>query len=195
MITTTVASRAGASSVPTMPPETMKPKLSVAKRAAHSTWLSAYLAVPKNRMIGRKSSRNFIRGGRREAAVPLLRREVYRGRVDAETLAGRLRAVVEHVAQVRAAVVAAHLDAHHAMALVDDTLDHFAVDRLEVARPAAPGVELRVRLEQRSSAADAVVLAGVPVIPVLAAEGPFGGGMARHFELHGVELGPPFGLA
>src|SRR5258706_5276798 len=107
MITTTVASSAGASSVPTKPPDTMKPKLSVAKRAAQSTWFSAYLAVPKKRMIGRKSSRNFIEGPRRGAAVPLLRGEVYRGRVDAVTLAGRLRAVVEHVAQVRAAVVAA----------------------------------------------------------------------------------------
>src|SRR5687768_6596892 len=124
--------------------------------------------------MGRKSSRIFIGEdlggrGRPGASGAAGRLEVYRRRVDAEALAGRLGAVLEHVAEVRAAVVAAHLDAHHAVARVDDALDDLAVDRLEVAGPAAAGVELGARVEQRRAATHAAVAAFVPVVPVLAA--------------------------
>src|SRR5678815_664478 len=93
-----------------------------------------------------------------------------------------------------AAVVATHLDAHHAMAVVDDALDHLAVDRLRIARPSAARIELRRRGEQQRSAADAAVAPLIPVIPVLAAERSLGGGMARHLVLHGVERGAPLGI-
>ena len=42
-MTTSVDSSTGASCSPTMPPETMKPKCSVANTAAQSLWASAYL--------------------------------------------------------------------------------------------------------------------------------------------------------
>src|SRR5215510_2585566 len=57
-----VANNTGASSEPTTPPATMPPRYWVAKAAAHSLLASAYLKVPKNRMIGRKSSSSFMRG-------------------------------------------------------------------------------------------------------------------------------------
>ena len=79
--------------------------------------------------------------------------------------------------------------------VVAHALDHFAVDRLPVAGPAAAGVELGGRFEQRRAAAHAQVLAGIEVVPVLAGEGALGGGMAGHLVLHGVERLAPFGVA
>ena len=61
-MTTMVASSTGASSGPTTPPATMPPMCWVAKAAAQALLASAYLKVPKNRMIGRKSSSSFMRG-------------------------------------------------------------------------------------------------------------------------------------
>jgi intracellular septation protein len=57
----TVASSTGASLMPTILPDTRKPSWLVAKAAAQSLWPSAYLKAPKNRMIGRKSKRSFMR--------------------------------------------------------------------------------------------------------------------------------------
>src|SRR5947208_593558 len=197
-ITTSVASSTGASSAPTTPPETMAPKWSVVKRAASSGCASAILNVPKKRMTGRKSNRNFIGAAStltRRSRLVRRRREVYRGRVDAETLTCGFGAVGEHVTEVGPAGPAAHFDAHHAVRAVGDALDHVGVDRLPVARPAAAGVELGARSEQRSAAADAVVAAVVPVVPVLAGERPLGGRVARHLVLHGVELLAPLRIA
>ena len=59
-ITTTVASSTGASAGPTEPPDTIKPSHSVAVLAAQSLWPSAYLNMPKNSAIGKKSKRIFI---------------------------------------------------------------------------------------------------------------------------------------
>src|SRR5262245_61281483 len=101
-----------------MPPATMPPMYCVAKAAAQALLASAYLKVPKNRMIGRKSSSSFMRGASVASRAPPPRRsrlglEVDRRRVDAVAFAARLRAVVEHVSQVAAAVGTAHLDAGH----------------------------------------------------------------------------------
>src|SRR5450755_2614918 len=161
-MTTSVASRTGASVGPTTPPETRKPRRSLANRAARSAWPSATLKVPKKRMTGRKSKKNFI-----VWASARWRREVYRGRVDAEPFAARLGAVWKHMAQMRAAVVAADFDAHRPVRAVHDPLNQLAVDWLRVARPAAAGVELGRRGEERRTAADALVGAFVPVVPVL----------------------------
>ncbi|CAM2154769.1 hypothetical protein PT2222_310046 [Paraburkholderia tropica] len=98
------------------------------------------------------------------------------------------------MAQMRAAVLAAHLDAQHAVRAVRALLDYLAVDRTEVARPAATGVEFRVGFEQRRATADAVVDAALVVVPVLAGEGAFGGRVARDLVLRGVELLAPFGV-
>src|SRR5436190_15785071 len=186
---TTVPSSTGASSVPTTPPDTMKPTAPVATAAAHSLWRSAYWKVPKKRIRGRKSRNSFIGSARRSGrgGSLLVSLEVYRRRIDAEALPGGRRPILEDMAQVRAALVAADLDAHHPVALVDHALDDLAVDRLPVAGPAAARIELGVGREQRRAASHAVVLSGVPVVPVLAGEGPLGGRVARDLVLRRIE--------
>src|SRR5471030_53616 len=84
---------------------------------------------------------------------------------------------------MRATVLALHFNAQHAMRTIGFFVDDFAVDRLEVAGPAAAGIEFRIRLEQRCAAAHAVIDAALRVIPVFAGERPFGGGVARHLVL------------
>src|SRR5471030_2850265 len=84
---------------------------------------------------------------------------------------------------MRATVLALHFNAQHAMRTIGLFVDDFAVDRLEVAGPAAAGIEFRIRLEQRCAAAHAVIHAALRVIPVFAGERPFGGGVARHLVL------------
>ena len=59
-MTTTVANNTGASAGPTMPPATMKPSQSVAVPAAQSRLPSAYLNMPKNKAIGKKSNNIFM---------------------------------------------------------------------------------------------------------------------------------------
>ena len=83
---------------------------------------------------------------RRRQWLPLS--EVERERVDAVTLAGRVRAVVEDVAQVPTAVAADDLGADHAVARVLAQLDGLLDRGLGEARPAGAGVELRVGVEQ-----------------------------------------------
>src|SRR5690554_5716513 len=51
--------------------------------------------------------------------------------------------------QMRAAAAAAHLRAHHAMAAILAQLDAVLIDRVPERRPAAAGLELRLRREQR----------------------------------------------
>src|SRR5205085_8215701 len=93
--------------------------------------------------------------------------EVERERVDAVALPGRVRPVREHVSEVRVARRAANLDAPHAVALVHLGLDRVLVHRLEEARPAGAGVELRIRAEELGAAGaaaeDAVLLDEVEV--------------------------------
>src|SRR5262245_6464267 len=154
-ITTMVASSTGASSGPTTPPATMPPRYWVANAAAHAVLASAYLKVPKNRMIGRKSSSSFMSGASvasaRAAAAAgrsSLGLEVDRCRVDAVALTGGLRPVLEHVPEVAAAVGAAHFDTRHAVAVVDQPLDAPGLDLRVPAGPAAAGVELGAAVEQ-----------------------------------------------
>src|SRR6185369_6606584 len=70
-----------------------------------------------------------------------------RDRVDAVALAGRRRAVVEHVPEVAAAARAVHLVARHAERVVLADLDAARLDRLPEARPAGAALELRARAE------------------------------------------------
>ena len=160
---------------------------------------SAYLKAAKNRMIGRKSKSSFMRsagdrlGQPQAGAVQAGRLEVDRGRVDAVALAGRRRAVVEHVAEVRAALrQRTSMRTMPWLASRTRSMTSLLIGSA-VARPAAAGVELgatrtaacRSR-RSRSGRRE--------VVPVLAAEGALGGGVARHLVLHRVELGAPFGV-
>src|SRR3989344_6032519 len=93
------------------------------------------------------------------------------------------------MSQVGAAVLAAHLGADHAVAVVSHVLDEVVGSGLPVAGPAAARVELGLRLEELDAAADAAVAALSEVVPVLATEWGLGGGVAG--DAKGQRLGPP----
>src|SRR5260221_5204489 len=108
----------------------------------------------------------------REVALPRL--ELQRGRIQAVAQPRRLRAIGEDVAQVGVAAAANDLGPHHEMAFIGHERDAVVVERLPETRPAGAGLELGLRVEQRLTAADAGVCACFVVVPVFAAEGPFG---------------------
>ena len=108
--------------------------------------------------------------------------------VDAVAQAGRTRAVLEDVAQVRIAVLRAHFDAPHAVADVGVIDDMLGFDRLREARPTGARLELVERAEQRLAADDVDVQAGLVVVPKFVAEGRLGGVVLRHFVLERAEL-------
>ena len=93
-------------------------------------------------------------GGRSAAAeraglrLSSSRVELQRAGVDAVALAGRVRAVVEDVAQVAAAARADDLGAPHEEAVVGPGLDPVVGHRVPEARPPGAGVELGVGAEQ-----------------------------------------------
>src|SRR5438445_12465416 len=122
--------------------------------------------------------------------VQLDRRAVY-----AVAQAGRLRAVVKAVAQVPAAVRARDLGPDHEVRVVHRLLDRRALRRGVEARPAAVGVELRLRLEQLGPATRAQIRARGLRVPVLAREGALGSLLAQHVELRGGEVALPIRLA
>ena len=96
--------------------------------------------------------------------------EVERARVDAVAQAGRVRAVVEDMAEVAAARRAHDLGANHPVARVGLRDDAVERRRLEEARPAAARLELRVRAEELRPAAGAAVDAVAVLVPVRAGE-------------------------
>src|SRR5512144_1015751 len=98
------------------------------------------------------------------------RAEVERRGVHAVPQARRLRTVLEHVAEVRAAAPALDLGARHEEARVLPRLHAPGRGRRGEARPAGAGLELRLRLEQRVAATGARVGSRPVVIPVLARE-------------------------
>jgi hypothetical protein len=114
--------------------------------------------------------------------------EAERGRVHAEALAGRRRAILEHVAEMCVAVLRAHFDARHAVRLVSDRGDVAGLEWLGEARPACTGIELVGRGEERLSARDIDVDARRVVVPIFVAEGRLGAAVLGDFELLRCEL-------
>src|SRR5262245_42107055 len=96
--------------------------------------------------------------------------------------------------EVRAAAGAVHLRADHVQASVGLRLDRVLGEGSRVARPAASTVVLGGGIEERGAAADAVVRAGVVVIPVTAAERSLGSFLARNAVLLRRKLRAPLGL-
>ena len=98
------------------------------------------------------------------------------------------------MSEMRVAYVAQNFGAYHAMTAIDVLTDIGGIERLEVARPAATGVELGVGLEQRRAAADAGVDAVLVVVDVFAGARRFGCRVARHAVLHRREQLLPLGI-
>src|ERR671911_1236977 len=125
----------------------------------------------------------LLRGARLEAES---------SRVNAVALAGGGGAVVEDMPLVCPARGAVDLRAAHEEAAVFLNLDVPLVYRLPEARPARPGVVLRLGAEERRPASHAGVDALALVVPVLACEGPLGALHPGYAVLLGGEPVLPF---
>ena len=104
-------------------------------------------------------------GGQRALVV-----ELERGGIQAVTQAGGLGAVLEDVAEVRAAAGAVDLVAHHAVAGIALGAHVHRIDGRVEAGPAGAGVELVLAREERQSAHDARVRALLVVVEEVSAE-------------------------
>src|SRR5262249_43684344 len=118
----------------------------------------------------------------------LLPVELERGRVHAIAQARRPRPVFEDVTEMRIARRAQYFGALHEEAPVLLGAEVLLGHRRVEARPAAAGVELRRRVEQRRAAAYARISSGFVGGPILAAEGRFGAFLPCHAVLLGREL-------
>src|SRR5258707_4630553 len=117
-----------------------------------------------------------------------------RCRVQPIAQAGRARAVVKDVARVALAARAKNLRAVHAVTAVGVGDDVLGGNRLEETRPAGAGIEFGFRGEQRQSAADAIINAGLVVVVESAAKSRFGALGAGNFILIGRQLLLPLGI-
>ena len=92
-----------------------------------------------------------------------------------------------------AAAGAVDLDPRHAVAAIDGRVDG-AVERIPEAWPTRPALELRIRGEQRLTAAGTAERAAALFHIERAAAGPFGSVFPKHAELFWGECFPPLRL-
>ena len=95
--------------------------------------------------------------------------------------------------QVAVADIAQDFGAQHAMRAVGLFAYIVAVDCYKIARPAATGIKLGVRGEQRGATAHAAIDAVFVVIPVASCKWPLGAFLARDIIFFRRKLGFPFG--
>lgn len=114
-----------------------------------------------------------------------------RYRVDAIPLAGGSGAVVEHVAQVPAAMPARHFCSAHPVAAILAQLDVCHVHRFGEAGPAGSGVEFGAGAKKLAAAARAQVRSVLLGVHVLPRERWFSSPFAEHGVLLGSEGGAP----
>src|SRR5262249_47620926 len=88
-------------------------------------------------------------------------------------------AVLEHMAEVRAAAAAGHLSPLHAITAVFMQFNIFFRDRLPKTGPARSGFKFGIRYEQRCSAAHAAIKALFVVVPVFSGKRPLCARVAR----------------
>ena len=100
-----------------------------------------------------------VAGKSRKKASGFPRHKAQRHRIHAVAQAGRPRAIVENVAEMRVAQPAHHLAPDLAQRHIHLFVDIFFGDGLPEARPARAGIELRAGVEQRVVAVDAAVQA------------------------------------
>src|SRR5271154_4611409 len=107
---------------------------------------------------------------------------------------GRLRSVVEHVPKMRVAARAMDFSALHQQAEVRTGADVFFGDGRPKAGPAGARIELGVRAEQGSVAADAAKKSVLVELIIRSAERRVGSLLARHIILLGAQLLVPFAV-
>src|SRR5262249_31461335 len=112
------------------------------------------------------------------SSVALQWHEVERHRIDAVAEASRLRSIAEQIAQMRVASAARDLAVRVPAARL--SVVHVLLgDRLPIARPSGARIELRVRREERSVAADAAEQSLLVEVPVGARKRPLRARFAR----------------
>src|SRR5262249_35619719 len=114
-----------------------------------------------------------------------------RKRVDAVAQAGRRRAIREDVAEMAAAVRARHFGADHTVAGVAMLVDHLIVLGRGEAGPAAAGIELCARVEQRRTAAGADEGARALAVQKLTGERSLRALLAQHVVAVGAQFLQP----
>src|SRR5580704_10667676 len=110
------------------------------------------------------------------------RREFERHAVHAIAQAGRLRPVVEDVAEMAAAAMARYRRARHAERTVGGLVDGL-VERRPKTRPAGAAFEFGLRREQRQVAAGAAEGTVAMLLEQFAGERPLGAFLAQHVVL------------
>jgi len=118
--------------------------------------------------------------------------EIQRGRIDAVTLPGGCRTVVEEMPKVGATMGAHDLGPHHEMTRVFNSADSPFIHRIPETGPTASCIKLRVRCEEFLATADAGVHPFAGNVPVFAGERPFCSFFTRYSILFGSELFLPF---
>src|SRR6266571_5338253 len=146
----------------------------------------------------RSRDRGTIAGRATIAGSKSLSGRRWRGRMEdqckavhAVTQAGRLRPVVENVAEMAAATAAVNFGAQHPEGAVFGLADG-VFKRLVKTRPAGAAFEFRLRGEQRQVAAGAGEDALAMLLEQRARSWPFGALLAQDFILLRRQLGPPF---
>jgi hypothetical protein len=114
--------------------------------------------------------------------------EIQRRRIHAVAETRGRGAVFEDVSQMGIALGAADFGAHHAVGRVPVFHDASFFGGLVETRPAGAGVELGIRIKQRSAAANAVIHTRFFRVPVLARKGTLGPSFTSHMILLGREL-------
>src|SRR5438105_463874 len=120
--------------------------------------------------------------------------EIERDAVQAIAQPGRLRPVLENMAEMPAAAAAMHLGAGHEEAAVGVGL-HPVLERRREARPAGAAVELGAGIEQRLAAAGAVIDPGAVLLVERARPGALGTVLAQHPVLLGRQAPAPLLVA
>lgn len=100
--------------------------------------------------------------------------------VDAIAQSGGFGAVVEYMAEMRAALLAAYFHAFHAVAVVGARNDVFGQVGLPVARPSGQGIKFCGRIEQCIAAAYATIDALIVAVPICSGESRFGPALAAY---------------
>ena len=131
-------------------------------------------------LSGETVPQHFLRVLRGRPVVPL---KVERSRVDAVSLAGWIRAILEQMAEVSSTLRTNHFGATHAKAVIRPELDVVLIDHVVKARPSRSGLKLGVGVKERSVTDHATVHPVALMVPVLPAEGPFGALLLRNVVL------------
>src|SRR3989338_10333833 len=96
------------------------------------------------------------------------------------------------MSEMRAALLAEHFHALHAVADIGARHDILGSIMLPETRPAGTGIKFGLRVEQCGTAAYTAINSGIMAIPVRTAEGRFGAALAAHLVLLRCEFLAPF---